>query len=136
MALTQSRIHEKDGFVNDGTYSLDDVKIAVDHPDFTDTQNFPLSSVGLSSGGTHIERGRLTELSSRSVSVTFDTAFSNAPIGKVWVYRMAEMPDGNYREQDVLWGFTSSTKVSTTGFSIAIDSSESLTNVVVEYYFL
>lgn len=131
MALEQTRPYECDLF-ND---EVDDseLDILVDHPSFT----YPKRIRGaVSSGGSvHIEKDVLSGLASKTVTVEFESEFSSTPIGWIKVYRMTEMPNGTYREQDVLWGHTTSTKVSTTGFVIQIDDSESLTGVIVEYEF-
>ena len=129
MSLIQTRPYELDAFVDEVDAS--ELDVMVDHPSFT----VPLRVRGLFSGaaGTHIEKDILTGLSSRTVMVEFDTVFSAIPVGWVKVYRMTEMPDGTYRESDVLWGFTTSAKVSTSGFVIKISDDESLTGVVVEY---
>jgi hypothetical protein len=129
MALTQTRPYELDIYVDEVDAS--ELDIMVDHESFTE----PLRVRGLFSGagGTHIEKDTLTGLSSRTVTVEFDTVFSSIPVGWVKVYRMTEMPDGTYRDEDVLWGYTTSTKVSTNGFVLKISDDESLTGVVVEY---
>jgi hypothetical protein len=85
----------------------------------------------------HIEKGRLTGLSSKSVSVTFDTAFSSTPvgIGNIKVYRMFEVVTGKWIAQDVQFYFGSATPVITTGFSLTIETAESLTGAILEYEF-
>jgi hypothetical protein len=108
----------------------------VDHADWELPKRIPLTGIEVESiAGWHVEADTITGLASRTLTVTFNTAFTSAPTGWVKVYRMTEMPDGGYREQDVLWGYATSTKVTTTGFSIIINEDESLTGVIVEYDF-
>jgi len=135
MALEQTRPYELDLYVEGepGEPDISDLVILVDYVSWDRPKRY---NGALSGGGSiHTESGILTGLSSRSVTVEFDSAFSETPVGWVKVYRMTEMPDGGYREQDVLWGYATSTKVTTTGFSLTINEDESLTGVIVEYDF-
>lgn len=106
-----------------------------DTESWSEPKKIPFSSLLLASG--HIEAGRISGLSSHTVTVTFDEPFTSQPYGfEPNVYRMAEQPDGTYRRQDVLWGFTGVNNPSATGFEIEIHSSESLTGVIIEYMYL
>lgn len=86
---------------------------------------------------THTERGYLTGLSSRTVTVTFDVPFDNVPIGldNLKVYRWQQVVAGKWRARDVQYYFTSSGSLTSTGFSLEIETTESLTGVIIEYLF-
>lgn len=79
--------------------------------------------------------GILTGLVSRSVSVDFSFEFSAVPVGRknIHVYRTVEPETNVFLDQDVLHH---SISVSTTGFSLEIDSSEDLTGIIIEYHFI
>lgn len=78
--------------------------------------------------------GILTDLASRTVEVTFDEPFKRVPVGRrhLHVYRTVEPETNVFLDQDVLHH---SISVTTTGFSLEIDSSEDLAGIVVEYHF-
>lgn len=138
MAVEQTRIFELSPYL--GTLDASEVMITVDHASFPLPMRTSLASIlsgeaGVS-GATHIEKDTLTNLSSRTLTVTFDTAFTDTPVGWIKVYRMEATGEGGYREYEVLWDYATAVKVTTTGFSILINSSESLTNIVVEYQFV
>lgn len=80
------------------------------------------------------DAGILTGLSSASVSVTFRSEYKSTPVGRknIHVYRVVEPETGIVLDEDVLHH---SVAVTTTGFTLTIDSSESLTGVVIEYLF-
>ena len=85
---------------------------------------------------THEEVARLTPLGSRSVAITFDTAFSSIPITVlINVYRITEIVSGKYKFDKVQWYHATATPVTITGFELEIETSESLTGVILEYYF-
>lgn len=112
------------------------VFIALDSSSFTgDPKKFALSNL---LADTHIEKGRLSSLASRSVSVTFDTAFSATPLAVTFeVFRYSNIGGGKYvKQRNVAYYLSGSSWVTTTGFSIEIDTSESLTGLFVEYYFV
>ena len=81
----------------------EEVAYMVDHPSWA----LPKRAISLPVGGSpiHIESDRMTGLSSREITVTFDSAFSSMPIGDVKVYRMKQVSAGMWRKEDVLWGF-------------------------------
>lgn len=82
----------------------------------------------------HFEKGQLSGLSSASVAVVFDTAFTSTPNGEEpEVYRMAQMPSGVWRRQEVSWGFDDANQPSLTGFNLTISASESLTGIIVRW---
>lgn len=145
MALIQTRPYEEDLYVqlnpgDPGYIAASDLMYLVDHSSFTRPKRQPASNFGESGSVIHIEKDTLTGLSSASVSITFATAFSVTPIGDVKCYRMVEMPDGTYRKQDVLWGFTTSAMPLLTGFSLTISSTEispteGLTGIIVQYIY-
>jgi len=82
-------------------------------------------------------KGRLTGLSSRSVSVTFDTAFASTPLTVLFeVYRYTDIGGAAYVKQSVLKTFSGSNWLTASGFTCEIDASESLTGIYIEYYFI
>jgi len=141
MALVQTRPYEEDLYVqlnpgDPGYVAPSALMYLVDHSSFARPKRQPASNFGEAGSAVHIEKDTLSGLSSASVAVTFGAAFSSAPIGEEpQVYRITEMPDGTYRRQNVLWGFTTSSEVTTTGFSLTIDSSESLTGIIIKYLY-
>lgn len=102
---------------------------------------FELTGYGVADIRIHIEERRMTNLSSYTVDVTFTEAFTTLPTGiaNLRVYRIAEVTPGVTRAKDVRYRNIENSDgsiVSLTGFSIEIDSNESLTGVIVEYLFL
>lgn len=136
---TQKRIRALDTYTqlnpgDPGYIAPTAVYLALDSNDFTtEAKKYPFSSL-FSSIVEEVDK--LTGLASRSVSVTFGTAFTSVPlIATFRVYRMSEISSGKWRMQDVLYYHTSENWLTTTGFSLEIDTSESLTGVVIEYIF-
>ena len=85
---------------------------------------------------THVEKSRETGLASRSIAVTFGAAFTGVPItNTLRVYRITAVVTGKYRFQDVLWYHATATPVTATGFELEIETSESLTGIILEYEF-
>lgn len=83
----------------------------------------------------HIERDRLTGLSSHYVTEDFDTPFASIPIGRQFlhVYRSVDLGGGQTVDELVpIYGV----EVTTTGFSFYIRAEEILTDVICEYLFL
>ncbi|MFW5879358.1 MAG: hypothetical protein ACOCUV_00895 [bacterium] len=142
MAYVQKRIRALDiysqGLPADGDYiDPSNIYLAVDNSteSWAEPKKIPFSDLLLTSG--HIEAGRLSGLSSRSVSVTFDEPFTSQPYGdEPKVYRMEQQPDGTWRRKQVLWGFNNSSQPSTTGFELTISDSENLTGIIIEYLYL
>ncbi len=142
MAYVQKRITDltdySQGLPSDADYiDPSNIYLPVDNSteSWSEPKKIPFSSLLLASG--HVEAGRISGLSSRTVSLTFDESFSSQPYGyEPNVYRIAEQPDGTYRRKDVLWGWTDASQPSTTGFELEIHSSESLTGVIIEYLYL
>jgi len=134
MSLTQTRPKDLVAYDPDaeGAPDVTELEFVVDHSTFAKPKSF--SQMAMSSLLGHIEKDRLTNLSSASVSVVFGSAFSSVPTGEVRVYRMDPM-DGGYIRQMVNWVFDDINQPSTTGFNLTINSSESLTGVVLEYNF-
>lgn len=85
----------------------------------------------------HLEVGKLTDLASRTVEVTFDAVFAEVPAGlqNLKVYRWAQVVAGKYRPRDVQYYFNADTDLTVSGFTLQIEASESLTGVIVEYLF-
>lgn len=107
----------------------------VDHSTFAKPKRFPFTSVAAGAG--HYEQDKLIGLSSKTVSVTFATAFADVPkIETFKVYRMKEVVSGEWRMVDVLYSHSSASWLLSTGFSLTIHISESLTGVIIEYKFV
>lgn len=131
MDIVQTRIHELIQYIQkesgeSGYIDPSELMIAIDHPSWDESMKFPLSTSG-NSPASDSEKGRLTNLASSTVNISWN--FDSVPIGFHKVYRIVE--NGTYRRRhDVL---ILSEEVSSTGLTIVIDSSESLTGVIVEY---
>jgi len=121
--------------VSDPNYiNPDTISIVLDHPDWEMAKRMPLTDLAVEASGIHMEVGKLTNLSSRTVIVTFNTAFSVSPIGsEPQVYRLTQMSDGTYRKQEVLWGFIDANQPTATGFTLKINELENLTGIIIEY---
>jgi hypothetical protein len=78
--------------------------------------------------------GILTDLVSHTVEVTFEYPFKRTPVGRknIHIYRVFEPETGLFLDQAILF---KNVEVTTTGFSLEIDSSEDLAGIVVEYHF-
>jgi len=98
---------------------------------FTDTFN---EETGYVTFRTNDATGILTELASRTVEVTFIPAFKRVPVGRkhLHIYRVVEPETGILLDQTVLFH---TLEVSTTGFTLEIDSTEDLTGIIIEYHF-
>lgn len=138
--MAQKRIHALDPYAqlnpgDSGYIAPTAIRLAVDSTSFPGEPKYITYSSLLSDG--HFEVGRLTGLASASVSILFGTSFSAVPSGlaNLKVYKFAEITSGKYEAQDVLYYFENSSPVTTDGFDLIIDSSESLTGVIVEYLF-
>lgn len=102
------------------------------------TKSWVLSQIpdSVENSNLHVEAGRLENLTNRAISVTFSESFTNQPIGEEpQIYRVENFK-GNYRRDKLLWGWADASQPTTTGFSLNIDSSEPLANVVLEYVFV
>ena len=84
----------------------------------------------------HIESGRLTGLSSANVVVYFAKIFDRTPTGWIRVYRMRQVQTGKWKQQDVLYYHAAEVFKNGYGFGLVIEAAESLTGVVVEYFFI
>lgn len=134
MSIEQTRPYESPLY--DGSEDASTVFVVVDKPTWDKPKRYGLDSFVGGSVSLHIERDILTSLSSRDIIVEFETPFDSIPNGdEPMVYRMFEEQPGVWRRRNVLWGFTSSSGVTPTGFSIKIDDSENLTGVVVQYLY-
>lgn len=139
--MAQQRIRDLDVYTqlesgDVGYVAPSAIYIALDSSSYTgDPKRFALSNL---ISDTHVEKGRLSGLSSRSVSVTFDSAFSGTPIAVTFeVYRYSDIGGGKYvKQRNVAYYLSGASWVTTTGFAIEIDTSESLTGLFVEYYFV
>lgn len=141
MALTQTRPYELDLYVqlnpgDPGYVNPDELMYMVDHSTFDEPKRMPSSNFGESGSLTHMEKDILTDLASKSVSVTFSSVFTAVPVTVAFnVYRY-EAVGGSYVKQNVLYKLSGSGWLTTTGFSITIDDSESLTGIYIEYCFI
>jgi hypothetical protein len=84
----------------------------------------------------HMEYARLTDLVTKNVVVYFVTPFLFTPTGWIKVYRMREIMTGKWKQQDVLYYHAAEVFKNEYGFGLVIDDKESLTGVVVEYFFI
>jgi len=136
MAVEQTRPYELGVYAQDLDPST--VMITVDNSSWSRPKRLPLSYLDTTggTGGTHIEKDRLTGLSSRTVTVEFGIAFTSIPVGDVKCYRMYEQPDGTFQKQDVIWGFPDANQPTLAGFTLDISTDESLTGIVVEYSYM
>ena len=102
------------------------------------TGNTIYNSGGGDGIGLHIEHDRLTDLTSRTISVKFLSEFGDIPAGWVKVYRMKETTAGNskWKQWDVLYYHTVLDWKTKTGFSLQIDANENLAGIIVEYLFI
>jgi hypothetical protein len=142
MAYVQKRIRVLDDYSQAlpgdiGYIDPSNIYLPVDNSteSWSEPKKISFSSLLLTSG--NIQAGRVSGLSSRTVSVTFDTPFSSQPYGREPdVYRMVEQSDGTYRRYNVRWGFSDMNQPTTTGFSLEIHADEDLTGVIIEYLYL
>lgn len=140
MALTQTRVHELDLYVQlepgDPDYiNPDELMFLVDHSTWDEPKRMPSANFGESGSLVHIEKNTLTGLASRNVSVTFGATFSAVPVTVAFnVYRYTSQ-SGSYVKENVLYTVSGSSWLTTTGFAITIDNSESLTGIYIDYYF-
>jgi hypothetical protein len=122
---------------DEGYVSPDNVWVVVGNVDFSNpsARKVALSSV-MSFSTSHSEQARVTGLSSRTFSRTFNTAFTTLPVTSILkVYRMSEYETGKWEEVPATFHYTSANWKTITGFSITIDADESLTGLIVEYKF-
>lgn len=133
--ITQPRVHTLQPYVqkNEGEAGYIDpaeLQVLVDHPTFE--RSMKLSLTGGSGGvSIHQEKGRLSTPENHSFTIPFDVAFTAKPIGFHKAYRIV-ISGTDERYYDVL---VKSEKVITTGIVIVIDSSESLTGVIIEWFY-
>lgn len=134
MAVEQTRPHELELY--DGSLDPTGVMVPVDNSAWARPKRYPISALGGGDGGSlHVESGRLTGLASHYVEEDFDTAFSDVPVGRknLHVYRVVDPGDGKTYDLPIpFYGLG----VTTSGFSFYIESTESLTGIVVEYFFI
>jgi hypothetical protein len=129
--MAQKRIRALTTYVS-GAVALSSLYIPVDSVNFG-SEPFKVALEDLIEDD-HPEKGRLSGLGSRSVSVTFDAAYASVPIGQEpQVYRVAQMPSGTWRREEVSWGFDDASQPTISGFALTINASESLTGVIVEW---
>ena len=136
--LSQERIDDLESYVDGGAGMpvYTELVIAVDHPSLTKSLKLSISASPAAASVTFV--GKLTGLSSRSVSKTFSPAYSSLPaIVAFRVYRNEETytGSGKYRMKDVLYDHSSAVWLTVSGFTLDIDSSESLIGVIIDYKF-
>lgn len=140
--LTQTRPYELDEYIQlesgeEGYISPDELDHVVDHSSFSKPKRIKQTSFGGSSSGLSGERGILTGLASRAITITFDTPFTSLPLPVILrAYRWQNPSTGVYYMENVMFSYPSESWYSVSGFSINIDSGEILTGVIVEYLFL
>lgn len=91
-------------------------------------------------GGITLHREAATllgdvDITDRAVNIEFGSPFNEFPFGWVEVYRMRSTSTG-WVKSNVLIKYPSEDWVTVNGFSLTIDPSESLTGVVLKYYFI
>ena len=87
--------------------------------------------------GAHIEANTILNPSSAAVSVTFGTSFTSTPMAIHFdCYRYYQVEPGKYVKKDVQFYYSGANWLTSTGFAITIESTESLTGVYLEYYFI
>lgn len=134
MSVEQTRPYELGLY--DGSEDSSTVMVTVDKSTWDKPKRYALSNFGEVSGSSvHVEKDRLTGLSSHSVSVEFDSAFDTVPVGDVQVYRMVEIVSGKWRKEEVLWGFDDANQPSLLGFDLTIDSEEDLSGIIIQYLY-
>jgi hypothetical protein len=112
------------------------ISVVLDHDDWDKSKRYPLSEILSSVSISTTKVGKLSDLSSRSVTVVFDTPFASSSIKEhVEVYRY-KSEGGVYEREDILYHFASAGWFSTTGFSLVIEDSEDLTGIIVSYEFI
>ena len=149
MAVEQTRPYEAPLYVqlepgDPGYLDPDQVQLVVDNSGWSKPKRIPYSAFGnglmvptpgSTSGGSHIERGRMTGLSNHYVTQDFVVAFADIPVGRQFlhVYRVNDLGGGETVDDLVpIYGVD----VTNTGFSFYIKSDEDLTGIIVEYVFL
>lgn len=130
--MAEKRIHELDIYeqleLGDAGYiPATSVWLAVDYTGWAESKKITFDDL-LSS--IHIEAGRLSSLASRSISVTFGTAFSSTVIDTINVYKESTPISGKTIREEVRYY---NLNVTLTGFTLEIDSNEDLTGVIVDY---
>ena len=143
MALTQTRPYELDLFI-DNVSDPDYVPVAerlvmIDNAAWDEPKYVPADTVGGSGTGLTIAKDTLTGLLSSTVTESFGLTFSSTPIAvafKVYRYYEVESGSGEYVRKDVTYSVSGSGWYTTTGFTIEIDSDESLTGVYIDYLFM
>jgi hypothetical protein len=85
----------------------------------------------------HIEADVVENLQSHTVNVEFKNEFTAIPagMGNLKIYRL-EPEEGEYILADVLFNFPSLTWLTTTGFTVQINSTENLTGIFIDYTFI
>jgi len=138
--MTQKRIRSLDTYTqlasgDPGYIAPSAVFLAVDSASFAEESKKQAIEDYLST--THVEKARETGLASRSIAVTFGAAFTGVPVTvALRVYRITAVVSGKYRFQDVSWYHATATPVTATGFELEIETSESLTGIILEYHFI
>lgn len=107
-----------------------EISMVIDHPDWSEPKKISLEApAGYST--LHFEKGRLTSLVLRDVEIEFSSAFSSIPIGFVNCYRLDTIGAMSVQTTVVIYDLS----VTTIGLSFTIDDNESLTGVIVEYFY-
>lgn len=141
MAINQERIRQLVEYIqlesgDAGYVPLASLYLAIDSDNFgAKPFKFPLQSLLVGGGGDGVVK-QMENLLSRNVSESFPSAFASKPVAtKFEVYRFQAIGGGEYIKQPVLHTYTGANWVTTTGFAITIDASESLTGVIIDYEF-
>jgi hypothetical protein len=114
-----------------------ELKVPIGHVSFSPQKAMYIPLVDFVAYGIeHSEIARVTGLISRTFIVVFGVEFDAIPVTSVLsVYRMVEIETNKWVRQDVQYYFNSANWLTATGFTLYIETAESLTGVVVEYKF-
>lgn len=133
--MAQKRIYELSTYTqlnpgDVGYIAATSIWLAVDYTGWTEAKKITLDDF---LGSMHVEAGRLSGLGSRSVAVTFGTAFTGTVIDRVKVYRYFDPSPGETVREEVRFYDLS---VTLTGFTLEIDPDEPLSGIIIDYNML
>lgn len=133
MAVIQKRIKDLDDYTqlestDIGYISPSNIYLAVDNSTEAWAEPKKVTFAQLI-GITHMEAGQLSSLSSRSVTVTFDSPFTLPVIPYINPYRVSVIGGKSIREVVRIYDLL----ITINGFTLTIDTNESLTGVIIDY---
>lgn len=134
--LTQTRPHALEEYVQEDVGSPDytdpaELVYVVDHPSWPKPRS--LANSNFLGAVRHVEKGKLTNSGSRSVSHTFTTAFTSIPsYDNVYAYRETSVGYLQTVRENVLFY---NLGITTTGFTLQIHESEDPNGVIIKFFF-